>query len=371
MTTPNLASKLFAKTVLTLVLVTAGVVIFLPKISLANTLDSWNPTSNTSTRSLKGTNSPTNAITFVGFLYKPGASHNVCSFVIDMYTNGTPTDAVRLNVYNGIDVNNRAMPSTGLPRGGLYKFEQGNLAGAATSIQVRGGSLQHIEFDFNPCLVVVGNNFYDFEFSRTGSYDNTNYYIFPNGTGGTVTGTGTSFIDVDVSNGQFHNCTTSTSCVDPNGAQEKFYVTINGTENFSAILPNDDTQTSCTPPSNILDVGGGISYSLCYLFIPNQKALNDFGGVYTQLQSKVPFAYFYDIKSDIEALGSSSDTFPSLTLNLSTTALPMNVNIFSEDTVTQYAGSTNVSLFRTIMSGAIYILFGLMVWKTINNLIHS
>jgi len=63
-------------------------------------------------------------------------------------------------------------------------------------------------------------------------------------------------------------------------------------------------------------------------------------------------------------INQTNANMPILSFNFSNTGLPFNENIdmFSANLVTNYAGSTNVSLFRTLMEASlwfsVYLLSG-------------
>jgi len=77
----------------------------------------------------------------------------------------------------------------------------------------------------------------------------------------------------------------------------------------------------CEPPSNILDVGGGVRYGLCagmsFLFVPTPASLSQFSGLGTAVQTKFPFQYFYSIKDTLDDLvASTTANAPTYTYNL-------------------------------------------------------
>lgn len=90
------------------------------------------------------------------------------------------------------------------------------------------------------------------------------------------------------------------------------------------------------------------------------------------LASKFPFAFFYDIAS---VFGSQNDeavegNFPTLTIDMSSSSLPLgSMTLFSSSTISQYAGSTNIQIFRTLMASALWIAFATMVFFGIKHLI--
>lgn len=89
------------------------------------------------------------------------------------------------------------------------------------------------------------------------------------------------------------------------------------------------------------------------------------------LASRPPFSYFYDVAGYISQLDSSDteSSFPVLALDFSSSSLPMGtLTLLSSSTVSSFAGSSSVSLFRTLMAAAIWLAFGSMVFFQVKHL---
>lgn len=112
-------------------------------------------------------------------------------------------------------------------------------------------------------------------------------------------------------------------------------------------------------------------YVIQFLFQPNSAVVSDFLNLGEALKSKLPFAYFYDIKETIESVSETGD-FPSLVISMDGTALPMDdITLFDADTVTELAGETNVDLFRLLAAWAIFFVCAYSIYLRITSLIKT
>jgi len=135
------------------------------------------------------------------------------------------------------------------------------------------------------------------------------------------------------------------------------------TETSSSTIP------SCTQANFIARSACEVAQ---FLFVPPVSVLNNFNSLSTTMQTKVPFVYFYDIQTDISGLSPSGGTVPTFTYTDSTTGgLDISTDLFSPTTLTAYAGSTAVGVFRTLIQYSLYLGFGYFVYRTIHGLIRS
>jgi len=97
---------------------------------------------------------------------------------------------------------------------------------------------------------------------------------------------------------------------------------------------------------------------------------NRFLGQQGYLAGKFPFAYFYDVASLLNTLDDTESevNFPTLTLSTASSSVPLTLVIFSSSTVSQYAGSSNVSIFRTLMGAVLWLAFSSMIFFTIKGI---
>lgn len=106
-----------------------------------------------------------------------------------------------------------------------------------------------------------------------------------------------------------------------------------------------------------------------FLFVPSTPVLSNFTDNIDAIKGKFPFAYLTDVSNAYESITEGSAEFPEFALNMtSNEALPLSVTLFDEATVTEYAGETNVALFRGLMEAVLYIGFGMFVFFSLKGL---
>jgi len=120
----------------------------------------------------------------------------------------------------------------------------------------------------------------------------------------------------------------------------------------------------CVAKKTALDV-------VAILFVPSDSILNGYATL--SLNNKFPFAYWYDLKETFESVNASSTgAFPSLSIkfknvNGTTTTLP----VFSSSSISTYVGSSNISLFRTLMQAALWLAFAYFVYRKIKAIFNN
>lgn len=91
------------------------------------------------------------------------------------------------------------------------------------------------------------------------------------------------------------------------------------------------------------------------------------------LQTKVPFAWFYEIKRIIDAQASRTETgaFPSLSIGTaSTSAFVMSVEILSEDTIdNSFLPAGFITTFRTLFAASLWLSLATMMFFTVRKLV--
>jgi len=177
------------------------------------------------------------------------------------------------------------------------------------------------------------------------------------------------------------------------------YLTADGTGESIPIAPGlpgfsntgiatTSTQVYCnsnfSTSSGLLDnLGQSISLGFCnvgvFLFIPDQTAIDRFVGIASSSQTKIPFSYFYQIKSLYENLiATTSPSFIDIELPLhnigigSSTALGNflpNVSAFSTSTISTYIPDSTRSVLRTLMSSVIWLLFAYYAYGVVTRMI--
>lgn len=97
-----------------------------------------------------------------------------------------------------------------------------------------------------------------------------------------------------------------------------------------------------------------------------------FFGLQGYLAGKFPFAYIYDIAHVLQAVSTTtaSSSVPTLTLTTgASSSVPIAFAFFSSSTISQFAGATTVSVFRTLMSAALWMLFATMIFFEVKHLL--
>jgi len=91
--------------------------------------------------------------------------------------------------------------------------------------------------------------------------------------------------------------------------------------------------------------------------------------IYTDIENKFPFAYFYDLRNIFfQARTFSTDQFPTYTINMSSSSLPITANLFSSSTLTQFMGSTTFNVLKALFSASLWLGLGYYVYQRIKNL---
>jgi len=125
------------------------------------------------------------------------------------------------------------------------------------------------------------------------------------------------------------------------------------------------TTQPCIAPSSILDVGGGLTYAFCTMFIPSNNVLNQYANIPTILASRFPFNYIdglQDIFTSIES--SSGSSTPTVTFDL-----PNRQDIEFLNPTHVLASSTIVSTSRTYLGYFMYLMVGLLAFRGVAKLL--
>lgn len=95
-------------------------------------------------------------------------------------------------------------------------------------------------------------------------------------------------------------------------------------------------------------------------------------GLQGYLASRFPFAYLYDVAGLVATIddGMVEENFPTLTLSMASSSLAMgDLEFLSKDSVEMFAGTGTVTLFRTLMSAFLWLVFAFGVYHQIRKLI--
>jgi len=102
------------------------------------------------------------------------------------------------------------------------------------------------------------------------------------------------------------------------------------------------------------------------LFEPDPSVLNQYSSL--TLVGKFPFAYWYDLKNIYDAQSvTSTNAFPALTLHMPNfsagSATSTNLAVFSSSSISTYVKADNITLFKTLLTYALYFSFGWYVYN--------
>lgn len=144
-------------------------------------------------------------------------------------------------------------------------------------------------------------------------------------------------------------------------------------QNFNNPIFVSTTTAQCSPPSSVLDVGGGVMWAFCYLFVPSPQSYNQFASIPGIFATKIPFSYIGDINSLITSISSASNTTTpnaSFTFPLGGTFTPpgggtptQSFTLFNPSTVMNDVPI--LSTMRTFMGYALYMLFGMFAFTRV------
>jgi len=143
----------------------------------------------------------------------------------------------------------------------------------------------------------------------------------------------------------------------------------------STSINNLDT---CVPPGSILDVGGGVAYAFCYMFVPNRAIVNQFVNLPDFIGTKQPFIYAFQIIDAFNNinLSTSSDQFYLVNIPLSSyasstvTGVIPNISL-STTTISTYLSDSNRNALRTLLVASLYLSAFFYVFYRIMSLIRS
>jgi len=134
---------------------------------------------------------------------------------------------------------------------------------------------------------------------------------------------------------------------------------------------------TCTPASSILDVGGGLTYGLCVMFVPSSNVLNQYANIPTVIASKFPFSYISGLSEVLDALTSQASsttakayfTFPlgATFTNPSNGNASTTFDMFNPSSIV--SNVPLVTTMRTYMSYILYFMFGLFAFRRVMKLI--
>jgi len=212
----------------------------------------------------------------IGFWYRPGASHNVCTVDVFMQKTGNPTDSVGMQI--------RLATSSSATTGHLTA-DGALLQQADSFLQFADTSGAWRTFTFTPCAVVVGDHDYEVVVYRSEASNPTNGYYISAVPASNLTKTGTATTFGIRSTVGFARSV-------PLVSSGNIYYTlfrVDGTENFGATTPSTTPSFS----QSVIDSALGINDSNATTSSIN--GFQNFLGLQSVMESKFPFNYVGEI----------------------------------------------------------------------------
>lgn len=117
----------------------------------------------------------------------------------------------------------------------------------------------------------------------------------------------------------------------------------------TAVTPLPDNYLWCTPPSNVLDIGGGIYYGGCqvfsWLFNPNNFGDSDLYASFKEFLNTPPFSYVFEIYTQFTTQGNALKSVNSTNLNFAMdSSLP---SMIPKTSLAIISASTTIAVFGT------------------------
>jgi len=108
----------------------------------------------------------------------------------------------------------------------------------------------------------------------------------------------------------------------------------------------------------------GFQYSVCYtlgfMFVPSNASVQQFSTIPNSLQSKFPFAYFYQIKSLFDNGSSTANMFGTMQVNM---PLVGTTTILSSQTINYFIGDSTASAIKQLTTFALWLAFAYAVYR--------
>jgi len=136
----------------------------------------------------------------------------------------------------------------------------------------------------------------------------------------------------------------------------------------------------CEPPSNILDVGGGVRYGLCtglsYLFVPNSSSFSSFNSNWENLVTqKFPFSWITDTREILENyLATTTENFPTMTIDFGTTTEFLgfeDLEVISTSTISRYLSEGTRANIKILLSALFYLTAIGFIYRDLQRIWHK
>jgi len=111
----------------------------------------------------------------------------------------------------------------------------------------------------------------------------------------------------------------------------------------------------------------GICDILVWVVAPSQQSISLIQSIPEKMKTKMPFAYFYSLKDTLESASSGTTTTPpTITVNAGVLG---SITVFNGSSTIALMGSTNYSIFRSLMIYGSWLIFALYVYARIIHLL--
>jgi hypothetical protein len=132
--------------------------------------------------------------------------------------------------------------------------------------------------------------------------------------------------------------------------------------------------------TGILDgIGHSISLGLCnvgvFLFVPSTASVNSFFVRLSEIQTKHPFAWAFDVRDTYSAyVATSSDALPSFSLDLGTSTAAIlgssEIELFGKDEVDMFLPASILTALKLLVSSLIWLTVIAFIYRQISGVWH-
>jgi len=156
-----------------------------------------------------------------------------------------------------------------------------------------------------------------------------------------------------------------------------FTVVQSSLNNFSSYATSTDiastTVGTCSASSTVGGFFSPLINFFCFMVVPSPASFAQFSTLGDTLQTKVPFAYFYDIRAAVSSSTASaaSSTLGTFTLTVGTTTDPLNFSVvlFSPDTIRYFIPDSTAQALQFILLASLWVGFGWYMYNRVRHLL--
>jgi len=132
-------------------------------------------------------------------------------------------------------------------------------------------------------------------------------------------------------------------------------------------FPNLGSSATSTTGCN----GNIFCEAMGYVFIPSQDSLNRFSNFGGYVATKFPFSYLYSIRDvfiELAESDTSESNVPVLSISVPLIGSSTPMSLLSSSTLATYVSGSQMALFRSLISVALWVAFGMMCFSQVKNL---